>query len=147
MREESPSGEGRRVRRVADGTATPGVGQGAPLDASFDHCSTPPALVERKLHGLKLKYNCPERSVRRWPGRAPQDPLVADSPRQAIGIEALQEELRGPARDPQEVAEPRQCDPARRLALAHERCPRQVVGAARDREAVADPDEAALLLE
>ena len=73
--------------------------------------------------------------------------LVADAPCQAVGVEALEEELRRLAADAEQVAEPRERDAAVRLELRDECGARVRVRRRRDRVAVADADEAAPLLE
>ena len=76
-----------------------------------------------------------------------QHALVSDAPREPVRVEALEQELRRLPPDAEQVAEARERDAARRLALGHERVARAVVRLGRDRVAVADADEAALLLE
>src|SRR5205823_3669317 len=78
---------------------------------------------------------------------ATQDTLVADASRQPVGVEALEQELRGPAADAEQVAETRERDAPRRLALCNERTACLLVRPRRNGVAVADPHEAALLLE
>src|SRR5262245_49187609 len=56
-------------------------------------------------------------------GRAPQHALVADAAREAVGVEALEQELRRPPADAEQIAKPRERDPARRLAFVYERRP------------------------
>ena len=54
-------------------------------------------------------------------GRPPQDALVADPAGEAVGVEALEQELRGAARDAEQVAEAGERDLARALALLDQR--------------------------
>src|SRR5581483_12433162 len=71
----------------------------------------------------------------------------ADAARHPVGVHPVEQELRGPAADAQEVAEASERDPAGSLALGDERRARLLVRRRRDRVAVADPDEPPLLLE
>src|SRR5438874_2582964 len=106
-----------------------------------------------KLHPAHAKDNCPNRTrdkgsaIRRLARRAAENALVADAPRESVGVEALQQELCRAARDPEQVAEARERDPARSLALVDERRPRQLVRGGRHGQAIADANQAASLLE
>src|SRR5207247_4648758 len=46
--------------------------------------------------------------------------LVADASRDAVGVEALEQQLRGPARTPDQIAEPGESDAISDLELLHE---------------------------
>src|SRR5256885_6068479 len=78
--------------------------------------------------------------------RSTQDALVADAPGEPVGVEALEQQLRRLTAHTQQVAEPCERDPPRRLALADEFGARLAVGRGRHCIAVADADQPSLLL-
>src|SRR5215218_1465355 len=75
---------------------------------------------------------------------AAQDAGVAGAAREAVGVEALEQELRRPARAAEQVAEACKGDAAGTLAFRDERLAGAVVRGPRDGRAVADTDEPAL---
>src|SRR6188508_325325 len=80
-------------------------------------------------------------------GPAAEHALVPDAPREAVGIEALEEELGGLSARAEQIAEARERDRAHAFALLEQQALRLVVGRRADREAVAGPDEPALALQ
>src|SRR5437588_10461317 len=84
------------------------------------------------------------RSVSR---RAAKPALVADASRHAVGVEALEQKLRSPARGADQVAETAERDALGVLELRHEEDLRAFVGSGRDRVAVADTHQPAAFLQ
>src|SRR5581483_8243090 len=81
------------------------------------------------------------------PGRAAEDSHVARPARDAVRVEALEQELRRTPAHAEQVAEARQRDLAPRLALRDEHAPHLVVGGTRHGQPGAEADEPPLLLE
>src|SRR5207248_5659760 len=111
--------------------------------------------------GARGSCRCPAGSTRRCTARSArlllrhswrqcstssQDALVADAPGEPVGVEALEQQLRGLTAHTEQVAEPCERDPPRRLALADELGARLAVGRGRHGIAVADADTSSLLL-
>src|SRR5579884_1971935 len=86
-------------------------------------------------------------SILRRSRTATKHALVADTPCDAVGVEPLEQELRGLPARADEIAEPRQRDASGGFHLRDELRARVVVGGTRDREPVADADEPPLVLE
>src|SRR5438105_9879429 len=87
------------------------------------------------------------RSARTRRRRPPEHALVADAAGHAVGVEALEQQLRRAPRAFEQVTEAGERDRPGALAFGDQSPLRLVVGGAADREPVAEPDEAALLLE
>src|SRR5437588_11041898 len=79
--------------------------------------------------------------------RSPEHALVADPAGEAVGVEPLEQKLRRPARDAEQVTEAGEGDAAGGGALLDEHALRLLVGRGADCVAVTDLDEPALLLE
>src|SRR5437588_5525777 len=82
-----------------------------------------------------------------WGVAAPEHPCVADSARDAVRIEAFEQELRSTAADAEQIAEAGERDLSRCAALVDERLPRLLECLRGHGHPVAEPDEPALLLE
>src|SRR5262245_8133453 len=78
---------------------------------------------------------------------APQDSPGADPAWDTVCVEALEQQLRGTAPDPEQVAEPGKRDAPLRFALGDERPPGPLEGLGGHGHTVAEPDEPPLLLE
>jgi hypothetical protein len=80
-------------------------------------------------------------------GSPPQHALVADAARDPIRVEALEQELSGAARDPEQVAKASQRDRAGSISFSEERAACPVVCPGADRESAPEPDDAPGALE